>query len=373
MPVNKVPFVDFKRCYKDMKNELDKAYFDFMESGYYILGSKVQEFEQKFANFCGTKHAIGVGNGLEAITLVMQAWGIGEGDEVICATNSFVATALGVSKCGAKPVLVEADERSYNINPKEIEKAITKNTKAIELTHLYGQPAEMDEIVKIAKKNNIKVFEDSAQAHGSEYKEVRAGNLGDAASFSFYPTKNLGAFGDAGAITTNDDELARKIFMLRNYGCEVKYQHEMLGTNSRLDELQAAFLLVKLEKIEEWTDTRRKYADIYLKELKGIDGLVLPYVPEYINPVWHVFAIRVLNGKREALMEFLEQNNIGYNIHYPVPIHAQKCYEDLGYSDKDFPIATAQAKEILSLPLDAYHSIDEIMYVVSKVKEFFEV
>ena len=368
--VIEVPFIDFKRCYQDLKLELDSAYENVMFAGYYICGSELSKFEENFAKACGAEHCIGVSTGLEAISLTMEAWGINKPHmEAICATNSFVATALGVSRAGAKPILVEPDERTYNISPDAIEKAITPNTKAIVLTHLYGQPADMDRINAIAKKHGLKVFEDSAQAHLAEHKGKRCGSLGNAAGFSFYPTKNLGAFGDGGAITTNDSALAKKLRKLRNYGSVIKYHHDELGTNARLDELQAALLNVKLKKLPEWTEHKRCLAQIYLEELKNITSIVLPFVPEWANPVWHVFAIRVLDGKRETLMAHLDKYRIGYNVHYPVPIHLQKCYKDLGYQAGDFPFAEYSARELLSLPLDAYNTQEEIRFVVEAIKE----
>lgn len=369
--VSAVPFVDMKRCYKDLKFDLDLAYEKVMESGFYVCGRELFSFEKNFADLCGAKHCVGVSNGLEAISLTLEAWGINEPDmEVICATNSFVATALGISRAGAKPVLVASDEQTYNICPEAIEAAITSNTKAIALTHLYGQSADMDAINAIAKKHGIKVFEDAAQAHLSEYKGKKCGALGDAAGFSFYPTKNLGAYGDAGAITTNDQALADKIRMLRNYGMKVKYHHDIMGANSRMDEMQAAFLNVKLAKLAEWTDNRRRLAGIYFDELKGVDGLILPHVPEWANPVWHVFAVRVLNGKRDELIQYLEDRNIGCNVHYPIPIHMQKCYQSLGYKLGDFPSAESSADELISLPLDAYHTEDEIKFVIKAINAF---
>tara|TARA_B100000686_G_C16784834_1_gene974509 strand:- start:1127 stop:2293 length:1167 start_codon:yes stop_codon:yes gene_type:complete len=370
--IDSVPFLDFQRTYQDLKIELDAAYQRVAASGHYILGPHVAEFENVFASICDARHCIGVGNGLEAITLVLQAWDIGEKDEVICAANSFVATALGITRAGATPVLVGADVQTYNIAPLEIEKAITPKTKAIVLTHLYGQPADMDAIMAIAAKYNLKVLEDAAQAHGALYKGKPVGALGDAASFSFYPTKNLGALGDAGAITTNNDDLASKLRKLRNYGSEKKYYHELLGNNSRLDELQAAFLLVKHTKLSEWNKRRRELADIYLKELSNIDGLIIPHVPEWAKPIWHVFAVRIKNNKRGALIDCLSDHSIGYNIHYPVPINAQECYKDLPSAQKPHPIADEQAKQLLSLPCDPYHSNEEIQKVCEIIKRFFK-
>lgn len=372
--VTSVPFVDMKRQYKDMKFVLDQAYENFMDSAHYICGGQLEKFEKDFAKACGTEHCVGVSNGLEAISLTFEAWGINQPDmEVICATNSFVATALGVSRAGAKPVLVEPDTRTYNICPKAIEQAITPQTKAIALTHLYGQAADMDAINALAKKHDLKVFEDSAQAHLSEYKGQCCGSLGDAAGFSFYPTKNLGAFGDAGAVTTNDAALADRLRSLRNYGMKVKYQHDELGTNARLDEMQAAFLNVKLSRLQEWTDKKRDLAKIYFEELSDVDGLVLPHVPDWANPAWHVFALRVLDGQRESFIQHLEDNNIGYNIHYPIPIHMQKCYQHLGYQVGDFPFSESSSKELISLPLDAYHNESEIRYASDVIKQFFAV
>nr|MCH9753304.1 DegT/DnrJ/EryC1/StrS family aminotransferase [Alphaproteobacteria bacterium] len=335
----------------------------------YICGDELFKFEKDFAKLCGAEHCIGVANGLEAISLTMEAWGINKPHmEVICATNSFVATALGISRAGAKPILVEPDEKTFNISPEAIKKAITPNTKAIALTHLYGQPANMDEINSIAKEYSLKVFEDSAQAHLAEYKGRRCGSLGDAAGFSFYPTKNLGAFGDSGAIVTNNSELANKLRVLRNYGSSEKYVHKLLGTNSRMDELQASFLNIKLKKLTEWTAHKRSLAETYIKELKGLSDIVLPFVSEHANPVWHVFTIRILNNKRSELIEYLEKHNIGFNIHYPVPIHLQECYKYLNYKKGDFPIAEKLATEILSLPIDSYNSIEEIKYVANIIR-----
>ncbi len=367
-----IPFIDMTRLYDDISAELDQAYKSVMQSGWYIMGPHLEQFEINFARYCEAKHCIGVGNGLEAITLVLQAWDItNQSDEVIVAAGGYIATALGVTRAGATPVLVENDAQTYNIDPADIERAITNNTKAIILTHLYGQTAYMDEIMALGAKYNLKVMEDAAQAHGALYNGRKAGSLGDAAIFSFYPTKNLGAFGDGGAVTTSDDTLAKKIKMLRNYGSEIKYQHDILGTNSRLDELQAAFLSVKLKHLDRWNKKRADIADIYRDELKNIDQIVLPFVPQQMIPVWHVFCVCVLNNQRDALMKHLNDHNIGTNIHYPKPINAQKCYADIPSVNKQFPIAEGQSKELLSLPCDPYHTTEEINYVCTKIKEFF--
>jgi dTDP-4-amino-4,6-dideoxygalactose transaminase len=371
--INNVPYIDMRRMHADISETVENACNEVLRSGHYVMGPNVEKFERAFAEYCHAKHCIGVGNGLEAITLVLQAWGIGPGDEVICAANSFVATALGVSRTGAEAVCVEADPHTYNIDPREIEAAITSNTKAIALTHLYGQPADMDPIMEIAAKHKLKVLEDAAQAHGATYKGRPVGGLGHAATFSFYPTKNLGAVGDAGAVTTNDDATAKAVAKLRNYGADVKYYHDLLGTNSRLDEMQAAILYAKLPRLEGWNDRRRELAQIYLAEINNIPDIILPHVPEEMHPIWHVFAIRVLDGKRSGLVQFLEKKNIGYNIHYPVPIPAQKCYAGTRTAEGDFPIAMEQADQLLSLPCDPYHTEKEILYVCNSLKEFFHV
>lgn len=370
--ISSVPYLDLTREYQDIKLDLYMKYDSVLSSGNYISGDSLKEFESRFAEMCGSKFCVGVSNGLDALTLTLTSWGITEpGIEVICAANSFVATAIGISRAGATPVFVDPDHRTYNICPKKIEEKINNNTKAIVLTHMYGQPADMDRINYLAEKYGLKVFEDSAQAHYAEYKGKRCGSLGDAAGFSFYPTKNLGAFGDGGAITTDDESAYNHLLALRNYGSIRKYKHDILGYNARLDELQAAFLSVKLKKIESWTEHRRDLAKLYVDSLSDVEGIILPFIPEGYKPVWHVFAIRVLNGLRDNLAEYLEKNNIGYNIHYPIPIHLQKCYRDLGYEEGSLPVSERVSKEVLSLPLSSYHSHDEILYVVKKIKEFF--
>jgi len=371
--VTSVPFIDFRRCYNELRFDFSLAYERFMTSSQYICGNELKKFEDNFSKICDTKFCVGTSSGLDAIILTLDAWGINKPDmEVICPVNSFVATALGVSRVGATPVFVESDPYTYNIFVKNVEKAITKRTKAIIATHLYGQPSDMDEINNIAKKYDLKILEDAAQSHIAEYKNRVCGSLGDAAIFSFYPTKNLGAFGDGGAVTTNDKNLADKLNMLRNYGSRIKYNHENIGYNARLDEIQAYFLNVKLKKLQEWTNRRRALAAIYFSELSGVKNIILPFVPSWAKPVWHVFAIRVLDGSREALIKFLCKNNIGYNIHYPIPLHLQECYKDLGYKEGDFPLSEDVAKSILSLPMDAYHTDEEIMFVTQTIKNFYD-
>lgn len=369
--VSSVPYIAIDRCTDALKSQLQTGFEEFLSSGEYILGDAVEQFEKSFAHYCGASNAIGVGNGLEAITLTLMAWGIGPGDEVIVPANTFIATALAVSECGANCVLVDVDEKTYNIDPHKVETAITDRTKAVIPVHLYGQSADMNPLMDLAQRFNLKIFEDSAQAHGAQYGDKKCGSLGHGAGFSFYPTKNLGAYGDAGMITTNDSALAEKLRMMRNYGCKQKYKHEILGTNARLDALQARLLSIKLDHLNGWNDRRRALADKYIQSLSGISAIVLPYVAASSQPVWHVFAIRVKNGLRDQLKEFLENAGIGTNVHYPVPIHLQAAYKHLGHKVGDFPITEKVSEEILSLPLDPMHTDGEIEFVISKLKEFF--
>lgn len=339
---------DFSFVTKRINQELKEATNRVIDSNWYILGREVENFEREFANYLGVKHCIGVGNGLEALHIILRAYGIGEGDEVIIPSNTYIATALAVSYAEAIPVMVEPDEQTYNINPDLIEEKITKKTKAIIPVHLYGQACDMDPINRVAKKYNLKVIEDAAQAHGATYKGRKCGTLGDAAGFSFYPTKNLGALGDAGAVTTNDKEVAEKVRALRNYGSEKHYYNKYMGFNSRLDEMQAAILRVKLRYLEEFNEERKMIAQLYLNGLKNTD-LILPYVPEWTEPVWHQFVIR--SKKRDELQEYLKSKGIETLIHYPLPIHLQEAYKHLGYKKGDFPIAEKMANEVLSLPM----------------------
>jgi dTDP-4-amino-4,6-dideoxygalactose transaminase len=366
----KVPFLDLKATYLELKDEFDAAYHCVMESGWYILGEEVEAFEQEFADYCGVKYCIGVGNGLEALHLILRGYGIGEGDEVIVPSNTYIATWLAVSYAGAIPVPVEPDIKTYNIDPNLIEAAITKKTKAILPVHLYGQPADMDAINNIAEKYNLKVVEDAAQAHGAKYKGKRTGNLGDAAGFSFYPGKNLGAYGDAGAVTTNDDNLAEQIKLLRNYGSKIKYYNEVKGFNSRLDPLQAAFLRVKLKYLDEWNNRRTQIAMYYLESLSKVSELVLPFVPEWAEPVWHLFVIRHL--KRDKLQKFMLEMGIGTMVHYPIPPHLQKAYENINYRIGDFPVSEILCNEQLSIPLYPQMKSSAVEVVKNTIHEFFK-
>ena len=363
-----VPYLNFQRYYSLLGKELEQKAADVIRSNYFIGGSQKTAFEQEFANFCGTKHCIGVGNGLEALVLILEALGIKPGDEVIVCAAGFVATPLAVSRLKGKPVFVDC-EPDGNIDPAQIENAITSATKAILITHLYGIPAEMDAIIAIGQRYNIPVLEDACQAHGALYRGRCCGSIGTAAAFSFYPTKNLGAYGDGGCVTTNDTALAEKIRKLSNYGASVKYHHEMLGTNSRLDEMQAALLRVKLPYLQQWNARRRELAKIYERELSGIEGIVLPTAKDYTVPVWHVYAIRVKNEKRDALAAHLKEQGIGTNIHYPIALNEQDCYTKT-YGTLTFAEAKKQAAEVLSLPLDALHTDAEIMAVVASIKLF---
>lgn len=362
----KVPFLDFVAPYEELKAELDEAYFRFMRSAWYVLGREVEAFEQQFADYCGVKYCVGVGNGLEALHLILRAWGIGPGDEVIVPSNTYIATWLAVSYAGAEPVPVEPDPRTFNLDPNRIEAAITRNTKAIMPVHLYGQPADMDAILAIAGKHGLKVVEDNAQAQGARYKGRRTGSLGHAAGNSFYPGKNLGAFGDAGAVTTDDPKLADRVRTLRNYGSKQKYYNEVKGYNSRLDELQAAFLRVKLNKLDQWNDRRRKVAARYLAELQGVPGLDVPFVPACAEPAWHLFVIR--HSGRDDLQQKLTDGGIGTLIHYPVPPHLSGAYAGGRWSKGAFPIAENLARTVLSLPMGPHLPPEQAAQVVETLQ-----
>ncbi len=357
-----IPFLDLIAPYLELKEKLDSAYHRVMESGWYILGQEVEAFELEFAAYCEAQHCIAVGNGLDGLHLILRAMEIGPGDEVIVPSSTYIATWLAVSYAGSTPVPVEPDERTYNINPDLIEAAITKKTKAIIAVHLYGQPANMDAINTIAQVYGLQVIEDAAQAHGARYKGRRAGALGNAAGFSFYPGKNLGAFGDGGAVTTNDDQLAARIRVLRNYGSQQKYHNIVKGYNSRLDELQAALLRVKLTKLDEWNDRRKDLAAAYTSALDGINGLVLPFVPDWADPAWHLFVIR--HPGRDRLHVLLQEAGIGSLIHYPVPPHASEAYAG-EFAGTRLALAERLADSVLSLPIGPHLSFDQLDHVVT--------
>lgn len=362
-----IQFLDLKAPYLELKCEIDEAIARVISSGWYIGGEEVEKFEQEFAAYCGAGHAIGVANGLDALHLTLRAMDIGPGDEVIVPSNTYIATWLAVSQCGAIPVPVEPDERTYNINPSLIEAAITLRTKAILPVHLYGQAADLDPILEIARRHSLKVLEDGAQAHGAQYKKKRLGAHGDAVAWSFYPGKNLGAMGDGGAITTNDPILAEEIRLLRNYGSHIKYENKIQGFNSRLDPLQAAILSVKLKKLDEWNLNRCKSANTYIESIKRSD-FILPYLPEYSNPAWHLFVVR--HADRENLQTFLKSSGIETLIHYPIPPHLQVAYNGYGWSRGSFPIAEKLASEILSLPIGPELTDTSIESIVKSLKKY---
>ena len=366
--IHTVPFLDIKAQYLELKAELDLAYRQVMDSGWYILSDEVRAFEQEFANYLSVKHCVGVGNGLEALELILMAYGIGEGDEVIVPANTYIASWLAVSYVGAVPVPVEPDPVTSNIDPARIGRAVSKRTRAIMPVHLYGQTAEMAEIWRTAEQHNLFIVEDSAQTHGAKYRDRMAGCLGSAAAFSFYPTKNLGAFGDAGALTTNDDQLADRVRVLRNYGSRRKYYNEKKGHNPRLDPLQAAFLRVKLKHQNEWNDRRRRIAEYYLANLRDLPGISLPQVAPNAEHVWHLFVIAYQD--RDALRAHLEQCGIGTLIHYPVPPHLSQAYADLRYQVGDFPITEQLARTALSIPIGPHLTLEDASFVVERIKEF---
>ncbi|HRO24292.1 MAG TPA: DegT/DnrJ/EryC1/StrS family aminotransferase, partial [Promineifilum sp.] len=340
-----IPFVDLRAQYRQIQNEVDPAVLAVMQRGDFILGGAVTEFEKAFAAYCGARYCIGVDSGYSALELIIRAYDIGPGDEVITAANTFIATTLGISNAGATPVLVDCDPETYNIDVNKIEAAITPRTKAIMPVHLYGQPADMDVIRAIARKHNLYVFEDAAQASGARYKGRMAGSLGDAAAFSFYPGKNLGAYGDGGAVTTNDADIAEKIRLLRNIGQKVKYFHEIKGFNNRLDTMQAAVLGVKLPYLNDWNASRRRAAATYADLLVDLP-IITPTTADYAEHIFHLYVVRV--SDREALMEYLKKAGVATGLHYPIPIHLQPAYAELGYKPGDFPITEAYAETIVS-------------------------
>lgn len=360
-----VPFLDLKAAYSELKQEIDEAISRVLESGWYILGEEVEQFENEYAFHCNAAHCVGVANGLDALLLALRAMNVGAGDEVIVPSNTFIATWLAVSQCGATPVPVEPYERTYNIDPARIEAAITPRTKVILPVHLYGQPADLDPILKIAAEHRLLVLEDAAQAHGASYKGKRIGAHGNAVAWSFYPGKNLGAIGDGGAVTTNDPQLADRLRVLRNYGSRVKYRNEIKGLNSRLDPVQAGVLRVKLKYLGEWNARRKRTADAYFSGLAD-SGLVLPHVPNWAEPVWHLFVVR--SSKRDALQSALAKAGVGTLVHYPIPPHRQQAYAEMSSSEDRFPLATRLADEVLSLPIGPHTTDDDIETVIRSVK-----
>lgn len=363
----KIPFVTFLPMEKELNNDLRDAFDRVFTRSWYIDGVEDKAFEKAFAEYCGTKYCVGVGNGLDALMLALKALDIGKGDEVIVPSNTYIATALAVTYVGAQPVFVEPDIRTFNINPELIEIAITEKTKAIMPVHLYGQACDMDPIMEIAHKYGLKVVEDCAQAHGATYKGQKVGTFGDAAGFSFYPGKNLGALGDAGALVTNDKGLADKVRALGNYGSDYKYHHIYKGNNSRLDELQAAFLAVKLPRLERMNAERRRIAQLYTEGIKN-PKVVTPYVPENCVPVWHIYGIRC--AERDTLEKHLNEKGIGTNKHYPIPMHLQECYRDLNISKGTLLIAEEISNTELSIPMYYGMTDEEIQFVIDAINEF---
>lgn len=365
----KIAFNDFSYMQEELKEQMQDAFMRVYDSSWYIDGKEKAIFEQEFAKYCDSDYCIGVGNGLEAIRIILQAMDIQPGDEVIVPATTFIATALAVTYVGAKPVFVEVNPDTYTIDVNRIEEKITDRTKAIIAVQLYGQASDMDEICRIAERHHLKVIEDAAQAHGSLYKGRKVGSLGDAAAFSFYPGKNLGALGDAGAITTSDRQLAEKIRCIANYGSDRKYHHIYKGTNSRLDEMQAAFLTVKLPNLDRWNAWRKNAARIYLQGIHN-ERIVLPKVAEYADPVWHIFAIRC--KERDSLIQWLDEAGIGTGIHYPIPMHLQKAYEDLKMPRGMYPIAEMIADEEVSLPMFYGLTEEEQRYIIDRINGWKE-
>lgn len=370
----KVPFLDLRNQYQSIKNEINPAIQNILDNASFILGKAVTDFETEFAKAHNVKHCFGVSSGTDGNHLASWALGIGPGDEVIIPVNTFIATAWGATLVGAKPVFVDCHPESYNIDPAKIEAAITKNTKAIIAVHLYGQPADLDQISRIARDKGLLLIEDCAQAHLAEYKGKRVGGLSDAACFSFYPGKNLGAYGEGGAVSTNNEETAKKVRMFRDHGTLQKYHHESLGHNYRMDGIQGAVLGVKLKHLGKWTEARRRIAAKYNELLGELDQIILPVEMPYTKHVYHLFVVQLRNGNKELrdkLAAFLGENEIGTGLHYPIPLHLQKCFIDLGYKKGDFPVAEKLAETGISLPMFPEMSDEQIEFVCEKIKSFF--
>lgn len=366
----KVPFIDLKAQYETIKYEIDDAIRKVINSCSFAGGSFVEKFEEEFAHFCGCDYAVGVGSGTEALWLTLLALGIGQGDEVITVPNTFIATAEAISLCGAKPVFVDIDRETYNIDVFQLENAISKNTKAIIPVHIFGQMADMDPIMGISKKYGLYIIEDACQAHGAEYRGKKAGSFGDTGCFSFYPGKNLGAFGEAGALVTNNGELARTTRMLRDHGQIKKYQHKVIGWNCRMDGLQGAILSVKLRHLTSWNDARRLNASIYRELLKDEKEVDLPIEAEYNKHVYHIYAIRVKH--RDNLIAYINSKDIQTGIHYPIPLHRQKAYKHHSQYCQNFPIAEKYAYEFVSLPMCSELKRHQIEFTVQQIKAFVE-
>jgi len=359
-----VPFLDLRAQHLELRVELEAAFQRVLESGCYILGPEVEAFENAYADYCGSRHCVGVANGFDALHLALRAMDVGPGDEVIVPSNTYIATWLAVSHCGATPVPVEPDAHSFNLDPARIEAAITPRTRVILPVHLYGQPADMDAILAVARKHGLRVLEDAAQAHGARYKGRRLGAHGDAVAWSFYPGKNLGAMGDGGAVTTDNAQIAERVRVLGNYGSREKYVNDVQGYNSRLDPLQAAILRVKLAHLDEWNARRSAIAQRYQQDLARC-ALTLPQVPEWANPVWHLYVVR--HPQRDALQRALTDAGVGTLIHYPIPPHRQQAYTHAGWGQGSFPIAECMAAEVLSLPMGPQLQLGQVDSVIAAI------
>ena len=364
-----VPFLDLKAQYKAIKDEISSAINEVIENTAFAGGPFVAKFENEFAKFCGAQHAIGVGNGTDALWASLVALGIGAGDEVITTPNTFIATAEAISLSGATPVFVDIDEQTHNMNPALIEAAITTKTKAIIPVHLFGQPADMDPIMAIAEKHGLKVVEDACQAHGAEYKGRKAGSIGAAGCFSFYPGKNLGAYGEGGGIVTNDEALAAKIRMFRDHGQAKKYYHDIIGWNARLDGIQGAVLNVKLKYLSDWNEARRRHARDYTAGLSAVKDVIVPQEAQYAKHVYHIYALRVQD--RDKFMAYLNEKGIACGIHYPIPLHLQNAYAFMQKGPGSFPVAEKCAAEYVSLPMFAELTDEQVAYVIEQIKEYY--
>lgn len=374
----RIPFLDLKRQYESIKDEIDESIQRVVESQSFILGEEVERFENEIAEYCGAKHAIGVGSGTDALLLSLQASGIGEGDKVITTPFTFFATAGAIVNAGAEPVFADIDLETFNINPSEIMRLLNQDSqlrnqaKAIIPVHLFGQMADMDRIMEIAQENGLIVIEDAAQAIGAEYKGEKAGTIGDLGCFSFFPSKNLGGYGDGGMVITDDTQLADKVRKLRAHGSSTKYYHQMVGYNSRLDALQAAILSAKLPYLDKWSEQRMINAQYYNEQLQGLKHIITPGVPNDQSHIYHQYTIRVKNRQRDKLQQFLNQKNIGTKVYYPLPLHLQECFKEMNWAEGNYPISEYTAKEVLSLPVYPELTKAELNYVIKSIQSFIK-
>ena len=363
-----IEFVDLKRQYQPLREEIMSRIEQVLAGMNLFLGENVYRLEEEFAAYCGVPHAMGVGSGTDALHLALRAVGVGRDDEVITVANTFFATVEAIALCGARPVFVDIDPASYTMDPSRVEAAITPRTKAIVPVHLYGQPVDMDPIIAVSRKHGLAVVEDACQAHGAEYKGAKTGSLGDAAAFSFYYSKNLGAYGEGGMVVTKDREIATSVQMLRNHGGKERYRHALMGVNARLDEIQAAALRVKLPHLDSWNAARRTWAEEYSRRLAGLEGVLTPVAQPYAKHVFHLYVIRTQD--RDHLQRWLKRHGVSTGIHYPVPVHLQEACADLGYSPGSLPETEAAAQEILSLPMFAELTLDEVTYVCEAIRDY---